>query len=154
VTRLGKVVRWAPWVALALFAALQFKQVDHSNPPVRTEVDAPADVAAILRRSCYDCHSHQTRWPWYSYVAPMSWFVADHVEHGRGDLNFSEWPLFDLEERQELLEEVVEQVSAGEMPLTSYLWLHPGARLSDADKARLLVWAAGGAPDGVAGDDD
>jgi hypothetical protein len=139
---LRRFLRWALLGLVVAFALLQLKQVEHTNPAVQSEIDAPPEVRAILRRSCYDCHSHETRWPWYSYVAPTSWFVADHVEHARGDLNFSDWPRFDFEEQEHALEEIHEQISKGEMPLASYLLVHRDARLSEADKATLLRWAA------------
>jgi len=128
----------------AVFALMQAKQVEHTNPPVRSDVDAPAEVKTILRRACYDCHSHETRWPWYSYVAPASWLVASDVEHARSDMNFSEWPRFDPEEEEDTFEDIRTQVSKGKMPLPSYLLLHPGARLSEADKGVLLRWAGAG----------
>ncbi len=124
-----------------VFLALQFVPVDRVNPPVGLNVDAPGEVEAVLRRSCYDCHSHETRWPWYSRVAPLSWWIAEHVEHGRGDLNFSQWPVFDFVEQGIALEDIEQQILKGEMPLSSYLILHPEARLSDEDRQRLLDWA-------------
>lgn len=138
---LGRALRRSALGLLGVFALMQAKQVEHSNPPVRHELDAPEEVRAVLRRSCYDCHSHETRWPWYSYVAPMSWFVAHHVEEGREGMNFSNWPRFDPEGEAETFEEIRKQVSRGKMPLKSYLLLHPDARLSEADKAALLRWA-------------
>jgi hypothetical protein len=144
---LRRVLRWVLWISLAAFLLLQLKQVEHTNPPVRSEVEAPAEIKAILRRSCYDCHSHETRWPWYSWVAPASWFIAEDVEEGRDEMNFSDWPRLDPEEQEEIREEIREQVVDGEMPLPKYLLLHPRARLSGADQEALLRWtkrAAGG----------
>ena len=134
-------LRWLVVGLVVAFLVLQFVPVDRVNPPVGLNVDAPAEVEAILRRACYDCHSHETRWPWYSRVAPLSWWIADHVEHGRGDLNFSQWPTFDFVEQGMALEDIEQQVREGEMPLSSYLILHPEARLSDEDRKRLLDWA-------------
>jgi len=131
------------------FAAIQLVPVERTNPEVQWEVDAPPEVADILRRSCYDCHSHETRWPWYSYVAPLSWWISSHVREGRSDLNFSSWPALDLEAQELAFEDIAKQVSRGEMPLASYLILHPGARLTDADRDSLLRWAGkdpGGTP--------
>jgi hypothetical protein len=135
---------WLRWVLVGLigvFVLIQFVPVDRSNPAVRTEIDAPEKIAAILRRSCYDCHSYETRWPWYSRIAPVSWWLVDHVEHGRGDLNFSEWPVFDFEAQELAFEDIEEQIVKGEMPLRSYLILHPGARLDEDDREVLLRWA-------------
>ena len=97
-------------------------------------------MKAILRRACYDCHSHETHWPWYSRIAPISWWVVEHVDHGRGDLNFSEWPNFDFEAQQIEFLDIAEQVENGEMPLPNYLILHRDARLSDEDRRILLEW--------------
>lgn len=136
-----KLLRWGPIGLLVLFAAIQLIQPDRSNPPVESEIDAPDEVRAILERACYDCHSHETTWPWYAYVAPASWFVADHVEHGRGHLNFSRWPKYDFEEQEHAFGDIREEVEEGEMPLPSYLILHSEARLSEADKQTLMRWA-------------
>ena len=133
-------------LALA-FAAIQFVPVERSNPPVEEEVPAPDDVRGILRRSCYDCHSNETAWPWYSRVAPLSWLVARDVEEGREHLNFSTWNRLDQGARAHALEEAWEEVDEGEMPLWFYLPLHPSANLSDDDRARLRAWAVGGSPD-------
>jgi len=140
-SRLRTAVRWSALGLGIVFLALQFVPVDRDNPPVERDVDAPSEVAAILRRACYDCHSHETRWPWYSHVAPLSWWIAEHVEHGRADLNFSQWPMFDLFEQGMALEDIEEQIRKGEMPLNSYLILHPEARLSKEDREVLLEWA-------------
>lgn len=120
---------------------IQFIPVNRSNPAVVGDIDAPEPVATILRRSCYDCHSNQTNWPWYSYVAPVSWWVADHVREGREHLNFSRWSEYPAEERAELLEESIEEVQEGKMPLPSYLWSHRGARLNADEIAALRDWA-------------
>jgi hypothetical protein len=129
--------------ALVLAVAIQFVPVERSNPPVETEVDAPKDVAALLRRSCYDCHSNETRWPWYSRVAPASWVVAWDVGRAREDMNFSEWPVFDFELQEDMLADVVKQLERGRMPLTSYVVMHPQANLRPAERARLIAWARG-----------
>lgn len=146
-------VRWVAAALVLVAVSIQFVPVDRTNPAVPSPIDAPADVERILRRSCFDCHSHETRWPWYSRVAPMSWFVADHVHEGRRDLNFSRWPVFDFEEQNEAFRDIGKMIRAGKMPLRSYLWLHPDARLSEADKAKLLEWATPAAPPGEMDDD-
>ena len=112
------------------------------NPPVEEEVAAPEDVVRILRQSCYDCHSHETAWPWYARVAPAKWLVREHVEDARSELNFSAWNRYDGEERAHKWEEVAEEVEEGEMPLRSYLIVHRNARLSDDDYRTLVDYAS------------
>jgi hypothetical protein len=128
---------------LAVVVIIQFKPVTRDNPPTQNEIGASPEIMVILRRACYDCHSNETKWPWYSRVAPISWFVAGHVEHGRGNVNFSEWPAFDMEEEEHLFEEMEEEVEGGEMPLKSYLILHPEARLTPEERETLLRWIRG-----------
>ncbi len=127
-------------VAAILFAAIQLLPVKRDNPPVEEEVAAPPAVREILRRACYDCHSHETSWPWYSYVAPVSWLISDDVHHAREHLNFSTWNDYDRDERAELLEEAWEKVEDNEMPLWYYLPLHPDAELSGSDREALRAW--------------
>jgi len=129
-----------------ILGAAQFIPVDRSNPPVTGEVSAPPAVQALLRRACYNCHSNETRWPWYSRVAPVSWFVAGHVHDGRDDLNFSEWPVFDLEGQDLAMEDIQKQMRKHGMPLKSYLLIHPEARLTDAEYDTLARWAGAEMP--------
>jgi len=123
-----------------LSAAIQLVPVERDNPPVEQEVPASPGVREILRRACYDCHSHETSWPWYSYLAPVSWLIADDVHHAREHLNFSTWNDYDPDERIQLLEEAWEKVEDNEMPLWYYLPLHPGAELSASDRETLRAW--------------
>jgi hypothetical protein len=135
------------WLGVLLVLLLiQLVPIDRTNPPVETEIVPPAEVHAILQRSCYDCHSNTTVWPWYSRVAPASWLVAHDVHSGRDHLNFSTWNRLDARKRADEMDEIDEHVSRGEMPLSTYVWLHPTAKLSDSDKAILHAWttAAGG----------
>jgi hypothetical protein len=131
-------------VAAVLLAAIQFVPVSRTNPPVAADVSAPPAVASILRRACYDCHSNETRWPWYSRVAPISWWLAEHVKEGRGDMNFSEWPVLDFEEQDLLFGDITKQVKKDKMPPASYRLGHPEARLNEQERAALLEWAAPG----------
>jgi len=131
--------------AIALiFVGIQFIPVNQSNPPVVAETETPAAVKAILKRSCYDCHSSETIWPWYSRIAPLSWLVTRDVHEGREHLNFSNWGTLPTNELVENMEEVWEEVEEGEMPLWFYLPMHPEARLSSEDRAALRNWATGG----------
>ncbi len=134
------ILRWLLALVVLAFLAIQFVPVDRSNPPVKAAFAAPPEVQPILERSCYDCHSNQTRWPWYSRVAPVSWMVTRHVREGREHLNFSEWEAG--AEAGEVAKEAWKEVEAGKMPLPSYLLSHPSARLSQADRDALKNWAA------------
>jgi Haem-binding domain len=130
-------------IALVVLLSLaQLVRVDRTNPPVVSDVPAPPEVKAALRRACYDCHSNETAWPWYSQVAPISWLLAYDVGDGRKDLNFSTWQRYDEKRRQKKLKETAETVNEGEMPPWYYVLVHPDARLADADRQALFAWAA------------
>lgn len=139
---------------IVLLLVLQLVPVDRTNPPVESEVTAPLEARAVLRRACYDCHSHETVWPWYSRVAPVSWLVANDVAEARGEMNFSTWGRLPAEERAERIGEIWEEVEEGEMPLWYYLPLHPEARLSAADRDALRRWAAAAGDGGHGGEED
>lgn len=134
--RFRTVLRWAGLLVLGLFVLIQFVPYgrNHTNPPVRQEPvwDSP-QTAALTRRACFDCHSNQTVWPWYSNIAPVSWLVLRDVDEGRSKLNFSEWDL-----PQKDAEEAAEQVQKGEMPPWFYLPAHPQAQLSTQEKQVLI----------------
>jgi hypothetical protein len=127
-------------------AVIQFIRPNLSNPPVteskRIEhsIEIPSDVQAILNRSCKDCHSNETIYPWYSNVQPIGWFVTDHVEEGRRELNFSEWGGYSDSRKRRKLKQICEQAESGEMPLPSYLIMHPNAKLSVNDVKILCEW--------------
>lgn len=123
---------------VVLVAGIQFIPVEQINPPVVSDFSGPSDVGAILKRSCYDCHSNETQWPWYSHVAPVSWLVAHDVAEGREHLDFSNWePLKDVVYIRAAIHGMV---AKGEMPPKIYLLGHPGAAISDADLAILKNW--------------
>lgn len=129
--------RTIAWTLIAVLVALLAIQAvpygrNHTNPPVLAE---PAWDSARTREmakgACFDCHSNETVWPWYSSIAPLSWISVDHVEEGRDELNFSEW---EGGENGEIAESVIE----GSMPPFDYSLLHPAARLSDAETDELV----------------
>ena len=122
------------------FIGIQFVPVERSNPPEGAPLIAEDEVMAVLQQSCYDCHSHQTVWPWYSKVAPVSWLVAEDVEEGRKHLNFSEFAGMTPGRQAHAREEIWHEVEEGGMPLPNYLKLHPQAALSDEDMAILKAW--------------
>jgi len=133
-------------VAATVFIGLQAIPADRGNPPVNpaqtifaTEA-LPAKVEIVLRRSCQDCHSNQTRWPWYSYVAPLSWIVAHDVHAARRQMNFSEWAGYSEKKREERLNGICEQVVNGDMPEGKYALIHRRARITEDERAAICQW--------------
>ncbi len=129
--------------------AMQFiARPDRVNPvedprvALSSRFHVPPGVQAILDRSCNDCHSNRTVWPWYSSVAPVSWFVASDVEEGRRHLNFSEWGTYPVKRQAAKLEMISAEVDKGDMPMKSYVLMHANAALSEADKDTLCDWAS------------
>ena len=138
-----KFLRRSILAVFVLLILIQFVPVDRSNPPVTGEVVAPDAVKEVLRNSCYDCHSNETRWPWYSRVAPVSWRVAENVKEGREHLNFSEWEALSVEDREEAKGDIWDEVEKGAMPLWDYLRMHPGAVLTETQTDVLRRWSQG-----------
>ena len=134
---------------LTLFAGAQFVRPARDNPPavagqsIEESSPPPADVSKVLNRSCMDCHSNRTVWPWYSNVSPVSWFLKGHVDRGRDHLNFSEWARYDRRETMYLLKDICKTASAGTMPLGSYALVHRDAALTPDDVRTLCTWASG-----------
>jgi hypothetical protein len=131
-------------VVLALVVVLllaQFIRIDKSNPPVRSDL-ASASVKPVLQRVCYNCHSNETTWPWYSSVAPASWLVGMDVKEGRSHLNFSEWGTYDSGTRSHKLRGIEEEVQGGDMPPWYYSLVHRDSRLSESERNQILVWVA------------
>ena len=123
-----------------ILIVIQFIPVDRSNPPAEGEIMESTELKTVLKKSCYDCHSNETVWPWYSYVAPVSWLVADDVHEGRKHLNFSNWQNIEVRKVSKAKQEIWEMVSEGEMPLSKYVLLHPEAKLSEKDKQIIKDW--------------
>ncbi len=134
---------WVLFFIIDALVIIQFIPIDRNNPPVAGEIEAPEAVMAILKRSCYDCHSNETIWPWYSYVAPASWLVAKDVREGREELNFSVWDTYSEKRKNHKIKECGEEVEEGEMPLWFYLPLHPEAELSQDDIDLIVSWSKG-----------
>ncbi len=121
-----------------LFIAAQFVPVNKTNPPVTKPIAWDSEqTQRLARRACMDCHSNETVWPWYSNIAPVSWVTAGHVRDGRRGLNFSEW-MYSDSQRVKIAQRVDREVRGGGMPDSSYLPLHPEARLSAEEKQQLL----------------
>ena len=133
-------------VIVAVLVIIQFFTIDKTTTPVDVTTDfisvtqPPKKVAEIIKTSCYDCHSNQTNYPWYTNVAPVSWWVGHHIEEGKEHLNFSNWTAYSDKKADHKLEEFYEEVEEGEMPLESYTIVHGEAKLSQEDKELLISW--------------
>lgn len=133
-------------VIVVVLVIIQFFTIDKSTSPVDTTKDflnvtqAPVEVAEIIKTSCYDCHSNQTNYPWYTNIAPVSWWIEHHIEEGKEHLNFSNWSAYSAKKADHKLEEFYEEVEEGEMPLKSYTILHGYAKLSEKEKELLISW--------------
>ena len=108
--------------------------------PFLNETNPPEDVHLILKTACLDCHSDYTRYPWYNAITPVNYWLADHVDHGKGELNFSKWAEYSLKRKDHKLEEVMDLVKKKEMPLESYTWTHKDAILSDEQIENVMAW--------------
>jgi heme-binding protein len=136
--------KWIVRIAFGLAAvliAIQLVPIERTNPPVESEVPVAAELKTVFRRSCYDCHSNETTWPWYARVAPVSWLVANDVKEGRREVNFSAWSQYTENRRARKLKEIVEQVEQNKMPQWYYVLLHRDAKLSASEKEMILKWA-------------
>ncbi len=133
----------------AIVIIIQFIPVERNNPPIQEEIDAPQEVKNILERACYDCHSNKTEWPFYSYIAPVSWIVAGDVHEAREHINFTEWNNYSAKDREEIKAEIFEEVEEGEMPLKGYTILHPESKVSEVEIEILSKWA----PEGEGGEE-
>lgn len=134
-------------VLVAAFAVLQFFRIDKTNPAVNAAetldaaVEVPPDIQIILGRSCNDCHSNTTIYPWYANIQPSAWYVKDHIDDGRRHLNFSTFNTYSLSKKQKKLAEICEQVQSKDMPLPAYLWVHRDAVLRPGEAEALCQWA-------------
>lgn len=138
---------WRSLLFLIVMAGLiQFARPEKTNPSsnpsqhIQAVMPVHPEVAAALNRSCDNCHSNNTVWPWYSNVAPVSWLVINDVNEGREELNFSSWGAYNGEKQQKLLGEICNEVRSGEMPGAAYLVAHPQARLTAEEQTAICSW--------------
>jgi len=142
-----KILKVVVIVLVAAFVVIQFFRIDKAVPPINRDetleaaVNVPPDVSLILGRSCADCHSNTTVYPWYVNIQPVAWFMKDHIDDGRRHLNFSVFNTYAPKKKAKKLEEICEQVESAEMPLPSYLWIHRDAVLKDTEAKALCDWA-------------
>jgi hypothetical protein len=145
---------------LVILGVIQLFRIDKTNPESDPAIDFIAmtnptsEVADMIKASCYDCHSNEVAYPWYTNVAPVSWWVKKHINEGREELNFSEWGDYKEDKRTHKLEEVYEEVQEREMPLKSYLIIHSEARLDDAQIKKMTDWLVEIGGESVQGDED
>lgn len=138
------MTRWLTRSGIILVVALvaiQLVPVERTNPPAEGAVPVAAELKTVLKRSCYDCHSNETKWPWYARVAPVSWLITNDVKEGRREVNFSIWNQYGDARKARKFKEIVEQVEANKMPQWYYVLLHPEAKLSAREKEMILKWA-------------
>lgn len=138
------IIGWLSVIVVAVVLAIQFIPVERNVSTVppgqsfeKTE-KVPANVAAILKVSCYDCHSNNTRYPWYSELQPGAWFMARHIKKGKEELNFDEFNNYSKRRKKAKIKSIISQIEKDEMPLRSYRMMHGNARLSADEKKELL----------------
>jgi len=133
-------------VLLFIFVVIQFfrpaKNVAAGDQPqaLKKRYAIPANVEASLQKACYDCHSNNTRYPWYAEVQPVAWYLADHVKEGKAELNFDEFLSYPARKQDHKLEEVIETQEEGTMPLSSYIAIHADANLTPKQKQEIIDW--------------
>ena len=134
------------FIVLGILALIQVIRIDTVNPEVLPESDylvmtkVNPEIASILKTSCYDCHSHETNYPWYAQIAPVSWFLKQHINEGREHLNFSKWADYPATKQMSKRQECIEELEGDEMPLKSYTIIHSDAKLTDVSRQALIDW--------------
>lgn len=142
-----KIVKKILWLLLIVFVIAQFFGPEKNQgditaiEPFLAETNPPENVKQILKESCFDCHTDVTRYPWYFNITPVNYWIADHIDHGKDELNFSKWAEYSLKRKEHKMEEVWEEVKKKEMPLDSYTWTHGDANLTDEQIEALVAWA-------------
>lgn len=133
-------------ILLIVIVLIQLIRIDKTNDPVNKETDlitithADSEIAGILKTSCYDCHSDEVTYPWYTNIAPVSWWIKHHINEGREHLNFSKWGTYSTKKADHKLEECVEMINEDEMPMGSYTIMHSDAKLSIVQKEKLIAF--------------
>jgi len=142
-----KILKKITVLLLVVFVIAQFFGPEKNEGTLEsitafTNDTKPSDeVMTLLETTCFDCHSNNTRYPWYNNITPVNYWLADHVKHGKKHLNFSDWGSYSVKRKDHKLDEVIEMVEDKEMPLPSYTWTHGEAKLSDKQIEDLITWA-------------
>ncbi len=138
--------KWYWILVIVILIVIQFFRIDKTNPPVDASKDflsitnPPADIAKMIKTSCYDCHSNESVYPWYSNVAPASWYLKNHINEARKRVNFSEWANYPAEKALRKLEACSEDIEENEMPLGAYTLIHSEAKLNPEQSKKLAEW--------------
>ena len=131
-------------IVIGIFVVIQFFTIDKTNPTSDPQQDfiaitnPPVEIGSMIKSSCYDCHSYETVYPWYVQFAPVSWFMKHHIDEGRHHVNFSTWGDYPDNKKSHKLEECIEMINEGEMPLSSYVLMHYEAKWTDEEKSKVL----------------
>lgn len=141
-----KIIKIIAILVFVSFVGIQIIRPNRTNPPINeaetleAATNVPENIKAIFNRSCNDCHSNKTVYPWYSNIAPISWKLVEHIEEGRDEMNFSKWGTYSKERKQRKLEKICEEVEERIMPHNQYLWIHWDAKLFDEQIKILCNW--------------
>ena len=133
-------------IVFGVLIIIQFFRIDKTIKPINTKTDyisvaqTNPEISTILKNACYDCHSNQPTYPWYTNIAPVSWWIKNHVNEGSHHLSFSEWETYTFKRKDHKLEECIEMIEEGEMPMNSYTWMHGEAKLTNAQRTLLIDW--------------
>ena len=136
-------------ILLVAFVLIQFFPIDKNNPAPTPQLDfltiknTPESTAKLIRTGCYDCHSNEVKYPSYAYIAPISWSIKHHVNEGKENVNFSEWMTYNKDQKEHILDEVIETIERKEMPFKGYIPMHPEANLTDAQRKILIDYFKG-----------
>lgn len=139
-----KVLKFIAWIALIAFVVIQFFPIDYNQSETVPQTDfmlvnkVPVTVEKSLQVSCYDCHSNNTDYPWYSKIQPSAWYLEDHIKNGKKELNFNEWGNLSDRRKNSKLRSIIKQIENGEMPLDSYSLIHRDAIFSKEEKEAVL----------------
>ena len=127
-------------IVIQFFQPARNENGGQSQQQISSVVPVPDSVGTLRKASCFDCHSNNTKYPWYVNIQPVAWYLADHIKEGRGELNFDEFGSYSKKKQLHKLKEIGEEVGEGEMPLTSYTLIHGDARLNDSQKKLIVDW--------------
>lgn len=144
--KIKKILKITGWLIVSGFLVIQFIRPTrnsgniHGKNHIKHVVNVPQNVESILVKTCYDCHSNNTNYPWYTNIQPVGWWMQNHVDEGKEELNFSEFKTYKLKRQRHKLHECEEMIEENEMPLDSYLWIHSEAKLTEKEKQILINW--------------